>query len=1425
MEIKGEKKGVQSKKERKISVIMAIFLFGMMIFAPLASAAEGGSISGTIYNSNSYPLGQVKVELYKYIDVNTPYTISTIESGQLNETDKIWSTTTGETTLPQGVFPPSSLYSDTTATPTKPNGVGITNFPQTDDALATNTPPFGSAQSVAQTNDSLATATQPEGTAGINSQDIDTSPTNLVPEGSTAAINSQTSDAAGTNTPFSGTDTISPQSNDTLFSNSQPTNSANINPQDADSTATNIAPSGTPTINSQNSNTTAINTSPSGTTATISSQSINTTVIYSQPTGSAGIGPQNADTTATNTAPSGSTAAINSQTSNATATNITPSGTTALILSNYANTISTNTTPSGLADPTNLTSDATQTLSQPTGTVTISNVTADGTSVGANPGNAPGSESGTWYTGSFTIDADDDGAADDIIYWVLTDNGSSEYNILNLSFDNSNYNDGNTNNQTVGTDDDEGISAGEIVILGTYRFIVNFTSDPSGTTQDAWITSCEWYTGSFNIDVNGDGVIGGSEFVNYTLSDSDSDGVYDTMDLSTDDDIFGEGDYNNNLTDPFNDERIGITGGNITFETYLFSTEFVVNPNSSSPDAQIRSKEWYLGSFTIDTDDDGAADDTVNFVLSDMNSNGLYDTMDLSFDTTYGQGTIDDGNVSAGDDEQINATSNLFLGYSLEFKVDFDVSPTLDSDDARITSMTWYYGNFTIDGDGDGIVEVDNVYYVLSDTDSDGVYDAMDISMEDEVYGEGDVGNQTVVISDDERIFGSEDVTLGLYFNFTVDFDGGPNIDSDDANITIKEWYEGSFIIDANGDGLADDNVYFVLSDTDSDGVYDAMDISLGDENYGEGDLNDYNVTDDPDDERIFATTDITLGDFYNFTVQFGNDPNGDLDDANITSKTWYEGIFLIDSDSDGLVDNDFYFVLSDTDSNGTDDTMDISMDLIYGQGDLYEDNVTAGNDERIASSSLLTLGDIYEFLVDFDASPTLDNDDARITSRTWYYGNFTIDGNGDGIVEVENVNYVLSDTDSDGVYEAMDISMGDEVYGEGDVGNQTVYNSDDERIIGSEDVTLGLYFNFTVEFDGWPETDSDDANITTKEWYEGSFLIDASGDGLADDNVYFVLSDTDSDGVYDVMDISLGDENFGEGDLNDFNVTDDPDDERILATTDIILGDFYNFTVQFGNDPNSDFDDANITSKTWYEGIFVIDSDSDGFVDDDFYFVLSDTDSNGTYDTMDISMDTTYGQGTLNGGDVTTGEDERITASSLLTLGNIYEFLVEFDASPTFDSNDARITSQTWYFGNFTIDGDGDGVVEVGNVHYVLSDTNSDGVYEAMDISMGDEVYGEGDVGNQTVDNSDDERILGSEDVTLGLYFNFTVEFDGWPEADSDDANITIKEWYEGTFIIDADSDGQVDDDVYVVLSDIDSDGLYDAMDITIGDEFYGEV
>lgn len=201
--------------------------------------------------------------------------------------------------------------------------------------------------------------------------------------------------------------------------------------------------------------------------------------------------------------------------------------------------------------------------------------------------------------------------------------------------------------------------------------------------------------------------------------------------------------------------------------------------------------------------------------------------------------------------------------------------------------------------------------------------------------------------------------------------------------------------------------------------------------------------------------------------------------------------------------------------------------------------------------------------------------------------------------------------------------------------------------------------------------------------WYVGTFTVDidaSSTDPNPKETVHFVLTDTAATSTYDTLGLSTDDDTFGAtagGPLSGQSPrqTGPDDDERITTSgTDVRLGPFYTFTVSFASDGSS----ANITSKTWFTaitevfsggststvaGITGTDLDGDGFADDTFYAALTDTDSDGIYEKLDLSI-----------GDQTFGEDSSTAGGS----GSLTDGEVDFAAADpiTANANDERLTA-----------------------------------------------------------------------------------------------------------------------------------------------------
>lgn len=584
-----------------------------------------------------------------------------------------------------------------------------------------------------------------------------------------------------------------------------------------------------------------------------------------------------------------------------------------------------------------------------------------------------------------------------------------------------------------------------------------------------------------------------------------------------------------------------------------------------------------------------------------------------------------------------------------------------------VNTRTWYPGiippdTFSVDINGDGTL--DNLYFVLTDLASDGDIDLMELSSDNSSFGQADVADNIVTINNDEWFAAgsgnitSDDITLGGQL-FTILFENMVDGGNANAYIISQTWYTGTFTIDIDADGAADDIFDFALSDTDSDGLYNVMDISTDNMTFGTGPLSGQvpRQTGYADDERIQATDvdkNVRLGDYYTFEVWFSDHPYTALPDATLESKTWLTAEYDIAADTDSVVNDRVYYVITDSDSDALYDLLDVSLafdplppaTVTFGEGALGDNTVNAGNDERIGASTALDYGvPPWSFVTDFDIHPgDIDGEDVFMTPQTRFIGQFVFDADANGIIDSpgdDDLFYVLSDTDGDGRYETMDISLGDEVYGDGLLTNEWVQLTNDERITASTTMYIGDTYAVQAEFVPDPLVHSVDARIllVSKAGTPVAFtswtgwVIDADGDAVDGDWVHFVLTDagsgnaTPSDGVVDTIDISIGDHVYGEtGNLTDgfvdFDDTNNTNDERV-AFEDfpylIQLGLHY-FLVEADTAIYDDDDDARITSR-WYVGTFPVDVDNDQ-VDNEIDFVQVDPYSYGLYTVFELDCD-----------------------------------------------------------------------------------------------------------------------------------------------------------------------------------------------------------
>jgi hypothetical protein len=327
---------------------------------------------------------------------------------------------------------------------------------------------------------------------------------------------------------------------------------------------------------------------------------------------------------------------------------------------------------------------------------------------------------------------------------------------------------------------------------------------------------------------------------------------------------------------------------------------------------------------------------------------------------------------------------------------------------------------FRVDLDNDGAIGgTDNLMVVIADNNSDGLMDRVYLSA-NSAFDNG-VGNDSVVTAtgdNDENMVLADNqwsagITIGNRYKFRVKIRENAPVSGviDDVSIIIDNYYTGTLSVDVTGDGAVD-ALNFCLVDDNSDGIFENLYISAIDDNFLEPGLLDDNVS-SGNDEKITITENIRIG-IYQYLIQGPNAP-GQSDDISISSLSRWFGHIYLDTDGDENADNIVYVCLSDNDSNGVFDVMEISSDdNTFGESSTT-DSAYTDNDARLTAAGYVRIGEnaaqSYRYLVEFDNSPEGTGYDFRVTSRSWYIGTVTLHAD-------ENFDFVIWDPDSDGVFE-----------------------------------------------------------------------------------------------------------------------------------------------------------------------------------------------------------------------------------------------------------------------------------------------------------------------------------------------------------------------------------------------------------------------
>jgi hypothetical protein len=1170
----------------------------------------------------------------------------------------------------------------------------------------------------------------------------------------------------------------------------------------------------------------------------------------------------------------------------------------------------------------------TMTHSAPSGAHAINPLSVNLSSTATQPNGVPVSLSNLYYLGNLSIDATQSETNDSVLWVCLIDTGvAGTYDNLALSINDEVFNEGALGDSLVdwgappgGNANDELIIASGDLTLGNVNaplYTVSFSADPTAGTDDASIQSKEWYTGNFNVDADSDMAV--DDTVYFSVYDENSNGIFESADLSLGDQTFGEGNLTNGTLVVGDDEVLNGTGGmggkygpdaygytwtdsapydwieinasgtnaslddddytyvslgfNFTYYGDTFNNTTICSNGWISfndtfnndfrwfPDLVPNATDDYYGPLCVLCEDldpsmygsvyygtfgsaphryfiveysniqhyDGSETMNAEMILYESSNYIKYQWMNITIldgvneMRAVGIEKSDNGTIGIGNGANgtlyING-SNIQNGTAYEFfppgtmstktevrigpyayEVLRSADPSVTLNDLNITSIEWYKSSVPFDGSASGQPR-DRLNYAIADTNSDGIFEKLYLSF-NQTFGVGNLANDIVNLTDGESYDWAQmprTLTIGPSLAFSIEFSGDPAVNVTNLRITALRWYWGDFLVDADAGGLANDQFNYVLTDMNSDGAYEVIDLSYGDLNFGQGNMAD-NIVVANNDERYQGQASVRLGNIIIFTISTNGAPTGGIDDLSVANDFTYKGNITFDTDQDGTMNEDLYFVISDANSNGIYDTLDLSFDPIYGEGNVNDGLMTVkpANDERIVQDSDVQLGKGMNFNISFDKDPMKDTSDIRIKVTVWFEGAFKIDASKTGKAN-DKLYYVMSDTNSDGFVDTLDLSLGNEVFGEGTLNDGILASGNDERFTKEGTVTIGP-LQFAVNFTGSPMGVKKDAWLKNLDLYTGSFKIDMGIDGKALDEVDFVMSDSDADGLYDTLDLSLGDKVFRQDLAHDGYVDMDNNDEIMASPGDVRIGPFV-YNITFVWDPFSTVQAVKLTSKQWYLGNFILDSNGDGAANEIVYFVLSDLDSNGVYDMMDLSMaDKTFGQGDLGDKNLTAGNDERITVTTVLGIGT-QRMEARFSQSPNQNIDRGFLTNLRWYTGTFVGSG--------WTIYYAVCDKNSDGLYDAMELSPTG-VFGLGDNGDGYMQEGNDEVVKNGSSVVRGTYhymvfLNTTM---GGPR----DAGLKGTEWRIGKWKVEGMSRS-------VAVSDANSDGVFDTIHVDLNDD-----
>ncbi len=613
--------------------------------------------------------------------------------------------------------------------------------------------------------------------------------------------------------------------------------------------------------------------------------------------------------------------------------------------------------------------------------------------------------------------------------------------------------------------------------------------------------------------------------------------------------------------------------------------------------------------------------------------------------------------------------------------------------------------NIDLDSDNDGIPDA---VEGMTDTDGDGLPDYLDT----------DSDNDGIADSDEDSglppLTGNDSDGDGIDDAIDVDNTGGVDANSDGIDDALAP-------SDLDGDGVPD----HLDNDSDGDGIADIVESNVDSDGDGIADYKDTDSDNDgiPDDTEDSSTPPLTgsdidsdgIDDAIDADQTGGMDLNGDGIDDSLTPT---------DSDADGIPDHldpdsnndgvpDALATGNDSDADGIPNYLETDSD-----GDGIPDSI-----ETAASG------------VDTDLDGIDDTFDVDQTGG--------VDANGDGIDDASAPdfdndgvpNHQDLDSDNDGVLDVTEAGLTDDnADGFVDDGTTTVMPPNTDALGGPD------YLDLDSDNDGTNDIVGTDAEV-----------FDNDGDGQID---AVNTTDSDGDGVPDVIDSNMATPGVGAVDSDGDNVFDSLDlDDDNDGIPD-------NIESAGGNDVDTDgdgivdrldldSDNDGIPDSIEGAGNGNVDSDADGKLDD-----ISDTNGDGLADSVSINMlpvDTDLDSypdfldlDSDNDGITDLGESAP-DANTVDTNGDgILDTTVDMDQDGLLDIVDPLVQNSSSGTGYIPTDTDGDDLA-----NYQDADSDGDGISDLLENgdfdSDGIPDYLQNDSGLETA-------ITGSGTGSLGL-------------------------------------------------------------------------